>query len=152
MESSSITGNSLQLECYCGRTFLQTNAYSNHQKTCKKTKARLSSALFDARDNWQRLKRARTVVDPLQPGQTNGSPPVQLSPTSAHPALLLSNDPTESRKTENLSASMDPPESIQALNTNFDTPPVEVQDVSINEVCLFYATHSTVNKIMSASG
>lgn len=147
MESSS--SSSLQLKCCCGRTFLQTNAYSNHQKSCKKTKARLSSALFGARDTWQRLKRARTatVVEPPQPGLTNGLPLVQKSPTPAHPAILFS---PELGTTENRSASVDPPDSIQTQNTNVGAPPVEAQDVPINEVCLLYAGQTSVHEIMPA--
>lgn len=142
MELSS--SSSLQLECCCGRTFLQTNAYSNHQKSCKKTKTRLSSALFGARDTWQRLKRARTVVEPPQPGQINGLPPVQKSPTPAH----LTINSTELGKTENLS---DPPDSIQTQNTNFDE--AQEQDVPINEVYLLYAViNLSVHKITPAPG
>lgn len=59
MSFDSIT--TLQHECCCGRTFLQTNAYSNHRKSCKKSKTRLSSALSNARDDWERRKKARTA-------------------------------------------------------------------------------------------
>lgn len=50
----------LPYECNgCERTFAQINALSNHQRTCKKSKTRLSSALASARENWVRLKKAR---------------------------------------------------------------------------------------------
>lgn len=57
-----------QHECPgCGRIFMQTNAFSYHQRSCKKSKARLSSALVSARENWARRKRARIS------GPTTGS-------------------------------------------------------------------------------
>lgn len=43
-------------ECLCGRTFSQVNAMSNHRRTCKKSKSRLSSMLTDAQENWRRKK------------------------------------------------------------------------------------------------
>lgn len=46
-------------ECCCGRTFVQTNAFGNHQRSCKKAKTRLSSALESAKENWTRLKKAK---------------------------------------------------------------------------------------------
>lgn len=46
-------------QCCCGRGFLQPNAFSNHQKSCKKSKTRLASALDSAKENWNRLKKAR---------------------------------------------------------------------------------------------
>lgn len=65
--------SALHHECCCGRTFLQTNAYSNHQKSCKKTKTRLSSALSSARDNWQRRKKARITEPNSQQPEVNSS-------------------------------------------------------------------------------
>lgn len=46
-------------QCYCGRRFQQTNAFSNHQRSCKKAKARLSSALDSAKEKWNQRKKAR---------------------------------------------------------------------------------------------
>lgn len=46
-------------QCYCGRRFEQTNAFSNHQRSCKKAKTRLSSALDGAKEKWYQKKKAR---------------------------------------------------------------------------------------------
>lgn len=50
-------------ECVCGRSFSQVNAMSNHRRTCKKSKSRLSSAISSAQDNWRR-KKARILEHP----------------------------------------------------------------------------------------
>lgn len=77
-----------QHECPgCGRIFMQTNAFSYHQRSCKKSKARLSSALISARENWARRKRAR-IIGPAtdSPGQSElelTSLPGALSPAAA---------------------------------------------------------------------
>lgn len=60
--------------CVCGRTFSQPYALTNHQRSCKKRKSRLSSALAKAKDLWTSRKRPRsnapeaglTVVVPAQ--------------------------------------------------------------------------------------
>jgi hypothetical protein len=60
--------------CVCGRTFSQPYALTNHQRTCKKRKSRLSSALAKAKDFWINRKRPRlnapeaglTLVAPAQ--------------------------------------------------------------------------------------
>lgn len=80
----------LQHECCCGRVFLQTNAYSKHQKSCKKTKTRLSSALSSARDSWHRMKRARIVGPSEESHQPEFASLPQLSGDSgaSHPPQL----------------------------------------------------------------
>jgi hypothetical protein len=45
--------------CICGRTFSQPYALTNHQRTCQKTKKRLSSALSKAQDLWVNRKKIR---------------------------------------------------------------------------------------------
>lgn len=47
--------------CYCGRTFLQQNALSNHRRSCQTSKKRTSSALDSARDAYSKRKKARTT-------------------------------------------------------------------------------------------
>ena len=49
------------IQCSCGRTFAQLNAYTNHQRTCKKRKKGLSSALAKAKLVWDDRKRRRTT-------------------------------------------------------------------------------------------
>lgn len=84
----------LQHECCCGRVFLQTNAYSNHQKSCKKTKTRLFSALSSARDSWHRMKRARIVGPSEESHQPELASLPQLSGDSgALHSLQLSSEP-----------------------------------------------------------
>lgn len=47
------------LFCLCGRSFTLEYAHSNHQRQCKKTKKRLSSALEKAKEIWNTKKRRR---------------------------------------------------------------------------------------------
>lgn len=49
--------------CYCGRTFLQQNALSNHRRYCQTNKKCLSSVLESARDVYTKRKKARTTYD-----------------------------------------------------------------------------------------
>ena len=49
------------IQCSCGRTFAQLNAYTNHQRTCKKRKKGLSSVLAKAKLVWDDRKRRRTT-------------------------------------------------------------------------------------------
>jgi hypothetical protein len=49
--------------CHCGRAFSQTYAFTNHQRTCKKSKKRLSDALAKAQQVWQMRKRRRCISD-----------------------------------------------------------------------------------------
>jgi len=56
--------------CACGRSFSHTFAFTNHQRTCQKTKKRLSDALSKARVLWvakkkPRLDVSRKTVEPL---------------------------------------------------------------------------------------
>ena len=48
------------IQCSCGRVFAQLNAHTNHQRTCKKRKKNLSSALAKAKLAWDNRKRRRT--------------------------------------------------------------------------------------------
>lgn len=48
--------------CFCGRSFLQQSAFSNHERVCQKSKKRLSSVLEKAKELWIARKRRR--IDP----------------------------------------------------------------------------------------
>jgi hypothetical protein len=48
--------------CICGRTFSVLQAYSFHQRSCQKTKKRLSGALEKAKEVWQSKKRRKMEV------------------------------------------------------------------------------------------
>jgi hypothetical protein len=45
------------LECICGRTFSQENAYGKHRRSCKLTKKRLSGALDKAKEVFAQKRR-----------------------------------------------------------------------------------------------
>lgn len=74
----------LMLQCCCGRQFLQTNAFRNHQRSCKRTKTRLSSALESAKDNWNRRKKARLETLEIQNQPTPG--PLTATPSRSSTA------------------------------------------------------------------
>jgi hypothetical protein len=46
-------------ECLCGRSFSVPSAFTNHSRTCGKTKKRLSSALEKAKEAWTLRKQRR---------------------------------------------------------------------------------------------
>jgi hypothetical protein len=48
--------------CACGRTFYLDSAYTNHRRSCKKTKVRLAGALSKAQESWRQRKKQRTAV------------------------------------------------------------------------------------------
>jgi hypothetical protein len=56
--------------CFCGRQFTQRSALTNHQKTCKKTKTRLSKALAKAKEYAasKKLGKAITAANVAQDG------------------------------------------------------------------------------------
>jgi hypothetical protein len=58
--------------CVCGRTFSVPQAYTFHQRSCQKTKKRLSSALDKAKEVWQSKKRR--IMEVMQ-GTTAEGPP-----------------------------------------------------------------------------
>lgn len=93
------SSTTLQHECCCGRTFLQTNAYSNHRKSCKKSKTRLSSALSSARDNWERRKKAR-IAEPSEGSHQSDltSLPQHLGNSGVSHTPCASNDPGTSTR------------------------------------------------------
>ena len=48
--------------CICGHSFSQATALTNHKRSCKSSKKRLSSALEKARQLWTGSKRRRLEV------------------------------------------------------------------------------------------
>lgn len=72
------------MECYCGKLFYQLNAFSNHQRHCKTSQRRLTSALSKAQQIWakkresQRLKRLQETVEEAGPNET--PPPLTPPP------------------------------------------------------------------------
>lgn len=47
------------MECYCGKTFHQANAFSNHQRYCKSSQQRLNAALAKAQQIWSKKREAQ---------------------------------------------------------------------------------------------
>jgi hypothetical protein len=45
--------------CACGRSFYLDSAYTNHRRSCKKSKTRLAGALGSAQNLWRERKRQR---------------------------------------------------------------------------------------------
>ncbi|KAH7917056.1 hypothetical protein BV22DRAFT_1135740, partial [Leucogyrophana mollusca] len=61
LDLSAISGPPVAYSCVCscGRSFSQQNAYTNHLRTCKKSKTRLAHALSKAKEMWSSRKRPR---------------------------------------------------------------------------------------------
>jgi hypothetical protein len=49
--------------CPCGRTFSHANAFTYHQRTCRKSKKRLAGALALAKQAWIQRKKTRLVTE-----------------------------------------------------------------------------------------
>lgn len=84
------------MECYCGKIFYQLNAFTNHQRHCKTSQTRLTSALSKAQQIWARKRESHRLkhlqepeaVEENNPGETS-VPPVHLSdhaPQNEEPA------------------------------------------------------------------
>jgi hypothetical protein len=91
------------LFCRCGKQFTQENAYSKHQKYCRRTKVQLSGALERAKELWAAKKKKRldtvseSAVQVQEPDATmdidadsHSCIPVRLFPTQL-PLLDASN-------------------------------------------------------------
>lgn len=88
------------MECYCGKTFRQQNAFSNHQRHCKTSQNRLTSALSKAQQIWERkrefhrLKRLQETVEEQSPEETVVPPALlpqneEPAPTELEPVLPM---------------------------------------------------------------
>jgi hypothetical protein len=77
--------------CKCGRSFAQLNAYANHQRTCKKRKKYLSSALAKAKEVWTTRKRPRREDERNE--LASSLPPTDLD--TAIPSQTLSISPEQ---------------------------------------------------------
>ena len=72
------------IQCSCGRTFAQLNAHTNHQRTCKKRKKNLSSALAKAKLTWDNRKRRRTDDSLGEPSGHSGTSVIPNPPDASH--------------------------------------------------------------------
>ena len=59
------------IQCSCGRAFAQLNVYTNHQRTCRKRKKHLSSALVKAKSIWDNRKKRCTGNSVGEHGSTS---------------------------------------------------------------------------------
>ena len=68
--------------CVCGRVFSTPQAFSYHQRSCQKTRKRLSVALAKAGEAWRAKKRQR--IDGTQAGvwSSNGNLTAELQSTA----------------------------------------------------------------------
>ena len=49
--------------CACGRVFTLQNAFTNHTRTCPRSKKHLSAALESAKEKWTVRKRRRVAIN-----------------------------------------------------------------------------------------
>ncbi|KAH7904506.1 hypothetical protein BJ138DRAFT_1019068 [Hygrophoropsis aurantiaca] len=66
MDGSPFPLPSFVQRCHCGRSFTHENAFTNHARTCSKTKRRVTQALSKAKELWNSRKRRR-----IEPGSHN---------------------------------------------------------------------------------
>jgi hypothetical protein len=83
--------------CLCGRSFSQLFALSNHQRTCQKSKKRLSSAIEKAKEAWLSRKKPRcdtSVHPPPEASARNGqNAPDNITPDDESPAQVSVDHP-----------------------------------------------------------
>ena len=72
------------VQCSCGQIFAQLNAYTNHQRTCKKRKKGLSSALAKAKFAWENRKRRHTADSLGEPGEHSDINAIPNPPDTGH--------------------------------------------------------------------
>lgn len=122
-------------QCCCGRGFLQPNAFSKHQKSCKKSKTRLSSALDSAKENWNRLKKARLeareTLNPASPTShststsTDTGPPVDATQLETQP--IQGHEEPQTRAVETI---------VPAIATSTENVLTELNSPLMEEVWL----------------
>jgi hypothetical protein len=80
--------------CHCGRVFSQTYAFTNHERTCKKSKKRLSDALAKAKQIYQAKKRRVCVPDAEVDASTQRDAIAsQLEPTAGFGTTVRAAEP-----------------------------------------------------------
>jgi len=77
-----LMSNQSLLECFCGRTFSHQNAYGNHQRSCQRTKKRVSGVLGQAKEFFT-AKKKRKVSQTASALATIAATPLALSSTEA---------------------------------------------------------------------
>ena len=88
MSTDYSDGNMIQ--CSCGRTFAQLNAYTNYHWTCKKRKKYLSSALAKAKEVWDNRKKRHTGNSVGERSDSSGisgvANPLETTHAGEHPS------------------------------------------------------------------
>jgi hypothetical protein len=74
--------------CLCGKTFCVENAYGKHQRTCPKTKKRLSGALDKTKEIWAQKKQKLVHKSSASTSAMNGLP-VTSSGSLPNPELPM---------------------------------------------------------------
>lgn len=100
MDSGFGSNLNSSLTCSCGRVFGQLNALSNHRRSCRTAKKRLSDALSSAKEAFQ-AKRRRLSLECYMPVIEPG-----LIPSSSLAQEDL--EPDSSILPENSAQSLDP--------------------------------------------
>lgn len=68
------------LQCYCGKSFYQQNAFSNHQRHCESSRQRLSLALPKAQEIWARKRAAQRLRKAEEDSRDNTNSNMPLGP------------------------------------------------------------------------
>lgn len=79
--------DSSNMQCYCGKNFYQLNAYSNHQRHCKSSQERLTSALTKAQQIWSKKRVALRLQRLSNEEQSHGT-----NDNSGHPCSSNSSN------------------------------------------------------------
>ncbi|KAH7918384.1 hypothetical protein BV22DRAFT_1024677, partial [Leucogyrophana mollusca] len=67
--------------CVCGRAFYQPNMFSTHERSCSRTKKRLSGVLTKAKELWDSGKRRRMFSESVADSESNqDGPPGDILP------------------------------------------------------------------------
>ena len=102
--------NSRELEawfriCVCGRVFSTPQAFSYHQRSCPKTKRRLSAALAKAGEAWRAKKRQR--IDGVQVADCSSNEHVTLAELqSTIPQAIEASQAVACSSNENVTADL----------------------------------------------
>ena len=77
----------ITFSCLCGRVFDQENTYGKHQRSCKRTKKRLSGALDTAKELWAQKRRKHVHVASNSTSEANEPPSnIPYHPASSEPS------------------------------------------------------------------
>jgi hypothetical protein len=90
MEVDSDNATPSYQACICGRSFYQPGPFKKHQRSCPKSKKRLSSALEKAKEVWTSNKKQRILN--IGQGAGSSSTGIDTVGTEVRRLLLARND------------------------------------------------------------